>query len=97
MNMKELLEGYIRDFPKLVFQNDGYGEMPAADKEELKLQIAEIEAFLKKCVWGFVRFQNFKRHHDGSLKLRCQIYYNDQHSFVGVAYYPLAEFEEYEA
>jgi hypothetical protein len=93
MTVKEKLECYVRDFPKLVFQNDGYQEMPAADKESLRPQIAELEELLKEHVWGFVRFQNFKRNREGKLVLRCQVYYNDQRSFVGVSYIPLVEFE----
>lgn len=96
MNVKEKLEGYISDFPKLVFQNDDYQEMPAADRDSLRPQIKEIEGLLKKYVWGFVRFQNFKRRPDGKLVLRCQVRYNEAGSFVGVSYIKLSEFEEYE-
>lgn len=93
MDIKEKLEAYIRDFPKLVFQNDGYQEMPAADKESLAPQIAELEALLKTYVWGFVRFQNFKRRKNGGFALRCQVYYDDDRSFVGVSYIGLEEFD----
>ena len=93
MDIREKLEAYIRDFPKLVFQNDGYQEMPAADKESLAPQIAELEALLKTYVWGFVRFQNFKRRKNGGFALRCQVFYNDERSFVGVSYIGLEEFD----
>lgn len=92
MNLTEKLESYARDFPGLVFQNDGYQEMPAADKERLAPQIAELEALLKEHVWGFVRFQNFKRRPEGHLALRCQVFYNDERSFVGVSYIDVRAF-----
>jgi hypothetical protein len=93
MNAKERLLAYIEENPDLVFQNDGYQEMPNATKERLARQIKEIESFLNTIVWGFVRFQNFKRLDNGDLVLRCQVHYSDVRSFVGVSYINLNEFE----
>ena len=93
---REILETYAREFPGLVFQNNGYEEMPAADKERLRPQIEELEALLKQRVWGFVRFQNLKRRKDGELAVRCQVYYNDDRSFVGVSYIEVREFDALE-
>lgn len=94
---REIIESYAREFPGLVFQNDGYEEMPAADKERLRPQIEELEALLKQRVWGFVRFQNLKRSKkDGELAVRCQVYYDDARSFVGVSYIALREFDALE-
>lgn len=95
VTLKEKLETYILADPDLVFQNDGYQEMPNETKARLAPQIKEIESLLKTIVWGFVRFQNFKRRDNGELVLRCQVYYNDQRSFIGVSYINLEAFKEF--
>lgn len=96
MNVKEKLLEYAEKHPKLVYQNEGYDEMPAIDKEMLKAQIGEIESLLNPLVWGFVRFQNFKRRENGGLVIRCQVYYNDEKSFIGVSYIELDAFQTFE-
>ena len=95
MNAEERLLAYIEENPELVFQNDGYQEMSNETKARLAPQIKEIESLLNTIVWGFVRFQNFKRNKNGELVLRCQVYYDDQRSFIGVSYINLEAFKEF--
>jgi hypothetical protein len=93
MKISERLAEYIAAHPGLVFQNDGYQEMPRDLADELRPQITEVEALVKPLVWGFVRFQNFKRRENGDLVLRCQVYYDDARTFVGVSYIKVEAFD----
>lgn len=78
--------------PDLIFNNGGYEylskEVIAANKDA----ITEIEKIMRQCVKDFVYFNNFKPRKDGSYAVRCQIYYNDDRSFIGVAYISLDKF-----
>ena len=91
MTHQEQLRALMEANPALIFSNDGYEELPATVKEAHQDAIAQIEAVLKSCVRGFVRFQNFKPRKDGSTAVRYQVRYNDNGSFTGVAYTPLAD------
>ena len=73
-------------YPALTFNNVGYDKLPPSVMDEHKEAIAEIEKILKSKIRGFIRFQNFKPRSDGSFAVRYQVCYNDECSFIGVAY-----------
>lgn len=79
--------------PDLIFDNDGYENLSSKVVEANKEAIQSIEAILRGCVKGFVSFQNFKPRRYGSTAVRYQVYYNDDRSFIGVAYTDLEEFK----
>jgi len=73
-------------YPELTFDNQGYDKLDSAIMLRNKDGIEKIESLLKQCIVGFVRFQNFKPYKDGSIKIRYQVYYDEQKTFIGVAY-----------
>lgn len=91
MNTYTELTRIMTSNPDLLFDNDGYQELPRETVDANKEAIAQIEEVLKQCVTGFVRFQNFKPRKDGSIAVRYQAHYND--IFVGVIYTPLENFK----
>ena len=78
--------------PALIFENNGYENLPGSVVEAHKEAIAAIEAVLTSCIKGFVRFQNFKPRPDDTVAVRYQVWYNDEGSFTGVAYTPMESF-----
>lgn len=95
MNAYNALTKLMRENPSLIFSNDGYENLPATVVEANKDAIDSVEEILKRCVKGFVSFQNFKPREDGSIAVRYQVYYNDERSFRGVAYTPLEDFKDF--
>tara|TARA_R110002020_G_scaffold400027_1_gene610115 strand:+ start:2755 stop:3063 length:309 start_codon:yes stop_codon:yes gene_type:complete len=97
MTYREKLEKLMEENPELVFDNDGYENLSKSVVERNKDSIKEVESILKKCVFQFIRFQNFKPRKDGSFAVRCQTDWADKDkplgSFVGVSYFPLDSFD----
>jgi len=88
-----------QDNPQLTFQNEGYQYLNREIVENHKSQIAEITEILKTTVEDFVRFDNFKisKIDEGAIKIRCQCYYDRKNTgFVGVRYYELEDFKNFE-
>lgn len=94
--MDELVQ-IMGENPDLVFCNTGYEQLPSEIVEANKAAIQRIETVLRRCVKGFVRFQNFKPRKDNSVAVRYQVHYDDTGSFTGVAYTPLDDFVKYPA
>jgi hypothetical protein len=82
MKLVDLFKAY----PELTFDNQGYDKLDSAVMLRNKEGVEKIEVLLKQCIVGFVRFQNFKPCKDGSIKVRYQVYYDEQRTFIGVAY-----------
>ena len=82
MKLVDLFKAY----PELTFDNQGYNKLGSDIVSRNKEGIEKIESLLKQCIVGFVSFQNFKPYKDGSIKVRYQVYYNEQRTFIGVAY-----------
>ena len=91
INYYEELNKLKEEFPDLVFNNDGYQEIPAAIKEANADGIAKIEELLKIAVANFIRFQNFKPRKDGTFAIRCQTKWAPW--FTGVSYFPMENFQ----
>ena len=81
----KLLKIY-QHYPKLTLQNLGY--------EYFHPNIIKEISDILKIVLGsrFVRFTNFKVYLD-AIVIRCQCYYNDTNSFIGVKYINLDSFK----
>lgn len=94
MSAYDKLVELMGKYPVLTFDNDGYEELPKAVMEANKEGVDAVEAVLKEEVKGFVRFQNFKPRRDGEPAVRYQVYYNDERSFIGVAYTELSWFKK---
>lgn len=82
-------------FPNLTLQNIGY-ETLRKDKltDEENDKIKEVETLLRKAIFGFSTFTNFKRSKAQEIKLRFQYNYNYDNSsvpFIGVGYILLDE------
>lgn len=82
MKLVDLFKAY----PELTFDNQGYDELDSAIMLRNKDGVERIESILAQCIVGFVRFQNFKPYSDGSIKVRYQVYYDEQRIFIGVDY-----------
>lgn len=87
MKLVDLFNAY----PELTFDNQGYDELDSAVMLRNKNGVERIESILAQCIVGFVRFQNFKLYKYGSIKVRYQVYYDAQRTFIGVAYTDLNE------
>lgn len=91
INYHEELTKLMKEYPELIFNSQGYDEIP----DDIKVFNAEgfekVEALLKICIRDFVRFQNFKPRPDGSFAVRCQTRWSD--TFTGVSYFPLDNFK----
>lgn len=94
MTTYDKLNEIMASHPDLIFNNDGYENLPQSVVEAHKDVIEAITNILKSRIKGFVRFQNFKPYKDGSVSVRYQVHYNDEGSFTGVAYTPLSAFKE---
>jgi hypothetical protein len=81
-------------FPELTFDNDGYEYLRKEVQEKHKEQIEEVSQILKETIEGFTSFNNFKPRKDGSFLVRCQ--HNWDESFVGVGYFGVELFKEFE-
>lgn len=90
-NFFDELTQCINRYPELVFDNDGYEQLPREVIERNREGINKIEAILKVCVSDFCSFQNFKPRKDGSIAIRCQTRWSDY--FRGVSYFPLENFK----
>lgn len=82
-------------FPNLTLQNIGY-ETLRKDKlsDEENDKIKEVETLLRKTIFGFSTFTNFKRSKTQEVKLRFQYNYNYDNNcvpFIGVGYILLDE------
>ena len=82
-------------YPELTFDNNGY-EYIFAKKEKHKEQVDEIEGILRKTIKGFSRFDNFKPRKDGTFDVRCQYVWDSKINFVGVGYFNIDEFKNFE-
>lgn len=91
-NTHDELVRLAKEYKALVFQNDGYEELPGTVIEDNRQGFDEITSILREHVEGFVRFQNFKRRADGSLCIRCQTRWSP--SFTGVSYISLEDFKK---
>ena len=76
----------FKAYPELTFDNKGYDKLDSAVMLRNKDGIERIESILAQCIVGFVRFQNFKPYNGVSIKVRYQVYYDEQRTFIGVAY-----------
>lgn len=85
---------FKENYPKLLFDNNGYERLPFEIKETHKEQIQEISEILRKTVAGFVEFNNFKPRKDGSFAVRCQTEWSS--SFTGVTYLSINDFKEFQ-
>ena len=90
-NFYDELTQCIKEYPELVFTNNGYEEIPYEIKVFNAEGFLKVEAILKVCVKDFVRFQNFKPRKDGSIAVRCQTHWAPH--FTGVSYFPLDNFQ----
>ena len=97
MSAYDKLTAIILSNPDLLFDNDGYENLHSSIVERNKPAIKQVEEILSSCVKGFVRFQNFKPRKNGEISVRCQLYYDDQRTFIGVEYIPLGWFKERES
>lgn len=93
MSVFDQLTKIIEDSPALVFDNDGYQELPKATVSANREAVDAVEKILAAEVAGFVRFQNFKPRKDGTTAVRCQVVYDQNLGFVGVSYIPLESFK----
>ncbi len=91
VNYFEELSRLKDEYPELVFNNDGYENIPAEIREANIIGHNEIETLLKQSIKGFVSFQNFKPRKDGTFAVRCQTRWDQ--SFTGVSYFPLESFK----
>ena len=90
------LLGLQMDNPNLTYDNKGYDELDETNLTEDDRMVREtIEAFLKKKIKGFSRFQNFKLDASGEVIIRFQYDYSadkeDYTPFIGVNYLNLRE------
>lgn len=92
-NYKRLVE-LQKQYPELTYDNHGYDEISDEIVARHKEQIEEISNILEQEIPDFVRFQNFKVQKDGTVQIRCQLYYSHDPSFVGVGYFNLVTFKE---
>ena len=90
----ERLKELKNNCPELTFNNDGYEYLSKEIKEKYKEQIQEIEDILKKCIQGFVRFDNFKPYKNDSFAVRVQYMWDS--SFEGVGYFKIEDFKDLE-
>lgn len=90
-NFFDELSQCITDYPELVFNNNGYEQLPHDVIERNRQGIDKIEEILRVSVEDFIRFQNFKPRNDGSIDIRCQTQWSDH--FQGVSYFPLENFK----
>ncbi len=90
-NFFEELNKLIEEYPDLVFDNDGYQNIPDDVRQKIIDGHNAVEALLKVAVRGFVRFQNFKPRKNGGLAVRCQTKWSE--GFTGVSYFPLENFQ----
>ena len=72
------------EHPELCFQNNGYEYLSHEVQESKKEQIDRISEILKEHVTGFVKFFNFNRAKDGSMRLRFDYIWSP--AFIGVGY-----------
>lgn len=91
MNYAEQLTELMLKYPDLTYQNDGYDNIPSTIREANAEGDKAINAILKQCVAGFIKFQNFKVRRDGTVAVRCQVSWGE--TFIGVQYTPMSEFE----
>jgi len=92
-NYKRLVE-LQKKYPELTYNNNGYDEINEDVINRHQKQIAEISAILKEELpKSFVRFQNFKPCSDGTINIRCQVYYDQVSLFIGVDYIPINDFK----
>ena len=91
----QLLQLY-KDNPQLTLNNEGYQYLNKDIIESHKNQIKEISDILKITTKGFVEFNNFKisKVDTGVVNIRCQYYWSL--SFVGVGYFDLTDFKNFE-
>lgn len=89
------LTDIYNNFPGLFLQNKGY---ECIDKDNLsdadKSAIKQVNEILKKSIFGFSYFQNFRKHKDGNPQIRFQYNYNYDGagiSFIGVGYILIEE------
>lgn len=94
----EALKSIYSNFPALTFQNKGYEGINRENlTEEERGKIKEIEEILKKSVFGFSKFQNFKKDKEGNAQIRVQYDYsaddksNSSPYFIGVGYLKIDE------
>lgn len=94
----ETLTSIYSSFPALTFQNKGYEGINKDNlTDEEKQKIKEIEEILKKSVFGFSKFQNFKKDKEGNAVIRLKYDYsaddesNSSPYFVGVGYLKIDE------
>lgn len=86
------LESLARDYPDLVFQNEGYEYLKAEVTESRAVQISRISEILKDHVSGFVKFFNFKNSREHGLVLRFDFLWAPW--FTGVGYLPIAHLKD---
>ena len=91
INYYEELSQVMKDYPDLVFNNDGYQQLSDEVIEANQKGFDRVTELLKQSVAGFVRFQNFKPRKDGTFAVRCQTKWDS--SFIGVSYFPLDDFK----
>jgi hypothetical protein len=88
------LLGIFNDYPNLRLQNKGYETLDRSkftDEEESKFD--EVTKILKKTVFGFSSFTNFRFSKNNEIEIRLQYNYNYEGglTFIGVGYVLLDE------
>lgn len=92
--LKEIKDQY----PELTFQNEGYQYLPKEVRERHAEQIEEISSILRQTIVGFIEFNNFKTHEDGTVTVRVQFNWEAEKDnsnvgyFAGVGYFDLELF-----
>jgi len=84
------------EYPKLVFQNDGYEYIKKSELSEQDLaMITALEVLLKEHIAGFRSFTNFRLTKKGEKQIRFQYNYNYEPGsgipFIGVGYIKIDE------
>ena len=94
MNIYDELLKIVEENPDLVFNNDGYENLPRGIVEENQDIIDHINNLMRANDPDFVSFQNFKPRKDGSMAVRYQgIWSRSDPYFIGVVYDPLESFK----
>ena len=88
------MNDFLKEYPELIFNNDGYEYLSNDITDKYAEQIKEIESILRQVIQGFIKFNNFKPCKDGSFKVRCQCVWALSPYFIGVDYFSVEEIDE---
>lgn len=82
----------FKSYPKLTLQNKGYEYINKNKLTDTEIsKIKEVEDILKKSIYGFVKFSNFRLNKDNLIELRIKYNYEGGIPFTGVGYILIGE------